>query len=405
MIFKNAGISIVLMKNISFTYGDPDIGFAKHPQTRYDRAYINDEKEKKLMKKTLSVILAAAITLSLAACSGNSGTTASGETAPAATSAAGAKEDTSASPAPDAGPVWPTTKTVEIICPASAGGLTDSAARIWANYLGTRFPDTSFIVNNDNTGNGTVAMETVRNSPDTDGSVLMFYNTGILLAEYTGAYKHSLLNDFQFCTVAYSTSPDGFMLCVAGDSSFQTMEDLTAAIKASPGTLVTGVQNGSTRQFLAGAMKAATGTDFKTVDSGSEADTITALLGGNLDFAFIQAGNAVQYQETGDMRILGICQPERSENYPDVPTMDEQGFDGMNLNALQIVAGPRDMPVDVAEAIAATMEGYAQDETVRNALANMKVAYPDYVDRDASLKLVEDTNQLFGEAAKALGYQ
>ena len=35
----------------------------------------------------------------------------------------------------------------------------------------------------------------------------------------------------------------------------------------------------------------------------------------------------------------------------------------------------------------------------------MKVAYPDYVDRDASLKLVEDTNQLFGEAAKALGYQ
>lgn len=105
------------------------------------------------------------------------------------------------------------------------------------------------------------------------------------------------------------------------------------------------------------------------------------------------------------MRILGICQPERSENYPDVPTMDEQGFEGMNLNALQIVAGPRDMPVDVAEAIAATMEGYAQDETVRNALANMKVAYPDYVDRDASLKLVEDTNQLFGEAAKALGYQ
>ena len=61
--------------------------------------------------------------------------------------------------------------------------------------------------------------------------------------------------------------------------------------------------------------------------------------------------------------------------------------------------------MDVAEAIAATMEGYAQDETVRNALANMKVAYPDYVDRDASLKLVEDTNQLFGEAAEALGYQ
>ncbi|MCI8576707.1 MAG: tripartite tricarboxylate transporter substrate binding protein [Lachnospiraceae bacterium] len=350
------------------------------------------------MKKTVSVILAAAVTLSLAACSGNSGSpSANGDTTATTAASAGGENK-------DAKPVWPTTKTVEIICPASAGGLTDSAARIWANYLSSQFPNTNFIVNNDNTGNGTVAMETVRNSPETDGSVLMFYNTGILLAEYTGAYKHNLLNDFQFCTVAYSTSPDGFMLCVAGDSPFHTMDDLAGAIEAAPGTLVTGIQNGSTRQFLAGAMRAATGTDFKTVDSGSEADTITALLGGNIDFAFIQAGNAVQYQEAGDMRILGICQPQRSENYPDVPTMDEQGYSGMNLNALQIVAGPRDMPEEVAEAIAATMEGYAQDETVQNALTNMKVAYPAYVNRDECLKMVEETSQLFKEAAEALGY-
>lgn len=104
------------------------------------------------------------------------------------------------------------------------------------------------------------------------------------------------------------------------------------------------------------------------------------------------------------MKVLGICQPERSENYPDVPTMDEQGFTGMNLNALQIVAGPKGMSDEIAEAIAATMEGYVTDETVQNALANMKVGYPEYVTREECLKLVEETNEIFGEAASALGY-
>lgn len=353
------------------------------------------------MKKLLTATIITAAALSMAACSGNTGKT---EEKAVTTTAAETKSGESAAEQATEEAAWPTTKTVEIICPASAGGLTDSAARIWANYLGAKFPDTSFVVNNDNTGNGTVAMETIRNSSETDGSELLFYNTGMLLANYTGSYKYSLFDDFNFCTVGYSTNPDGFMLCVAGESPYNTMEDLVNAIKAAPGTLVTGAQNGSTRQFLAGAMKAATETDFKTVDTGSEADTITALLGGNIDFAFVQAGNASQYQETGDMKILGICQAERSKNYPDVATMDEQGYDGMNLNALQIVAGPKGMSDEVAEAIAATMEGYAQDETVQSALANMKVAYPEYVNREDSRKLVEETNVIFGEAAKALGY-
>lgn len=354
------------------------------------------------MKKLLSVAMAAAMVFSLTACSG--GNAESSKTG-GVTKSEEAAENTAEKDAGDdtATAAWPSTKNVEIICPASAGGLTDSAARIWANYLSTQYPKTNFIVSNDNTGNGTVAMETVRNSQDTDGSVLLFYNTGILLANYTGAYEHSLFDEFNFCTVGYSTTPDGFVLCVAGDSDYETAEDLMNAIKAAPGTLVTGIQNGSTRQFLAGAMKAATGTEFKTVDTGAEADTITALLGGNIDFAFIQAGNAAQYEETGDMTILGICQAERSENYKEIPTMDEQGFEGMNLNALQVIAGPKDMPEEIAEAVAATMEGYAQDETVKNALANMKVSY-EYTNREDSRRLVEETNEIFGEAAKALGY-
>lgn len=339
------------------------------------------------MKKVLSVVLAAAIVWGIAGCSGTST----------------AENTETKAEASDNHAVWPTTKTVEIICPASAGGLTDGAARIWANYLSTQFPDTNFIVNNDNTGNGTVAMEAVRNATELDGSTILFYNTGMLLANYTGAYKYSLFEDFNFCTIGYSDKPDGFMLCVEGTAPYKTVDELVAEIEANPGKIVTGIQNGSTRQFLAGAFKASSGGDFKMVDTGAEADTVTSLLGGNIQFAFVQASNAKQYAETGDMRILGICQQERSENYPDIPTLTELGYDGMDLNALQIIAGPKGMSDDIAEAIAAAMEGYANDEAVQKSLANLKVSYT-YTNRADSLEMVKRTNDNFANAAKALGY-
>ena len=74
------------------------------------------------MRKVLSVILAAGLALGLTACSGGGGTT---DTTAANTSESTAAESSEAKE--ESGErVWPTTKNVEIICPASAGGLTDS---------------------------------------------------------------------------------------------------------------------------------------------------------------------------------------------------------------------------------------------------------------------------------------
>ncbi len=360
-----------------------------------------------MKKRVLAVAASFIASIGLVACSGASstnsatGTSSSGKEEAAVTTAAGDAADT----AEDAEKAaeWPASKTINIICPASAGGATDSAARIWASYLTEAYKGTNFIVQNDNTGNGTVAMEKVRNSKNTDGSDLLFYNTGMLLANHTGAYDYSLFDDFKFITIGFTTTPDGFELCVPADSKYTNMQDLVDDMKSNPGTLITGIQNGSTRQFLAGAMKAATDTDFKMVDTGSEADTITALLGGNINFAFIQPSNAKQYIENGDLKALAICQDERSENYPDIPTTKEQGYDNINVNSYQLVVGPKDMSDATANAIAETMKGYAENATVADTLGKMNVKYT-YTSREDCLKMVQDADKVYTDAAKAIGY-
>ena len=92
------------------------------------------------MKKTLSMILLIAIMLLCVACGSKS--------------------------ANDA--VWPTTKTVEIYTPLSAGGGTDLYARVLTEHL-TEKTGVNFVVVNQTEGGGAIAYNEVKNA-DTDGS-------------------------------------------------------------------------------------------------------------------------------------------------------------------------------------------------------------------------------------------
>ena len=58
-------------------------------------------------------------------------------------------------------------------------------------------------------------------------------------------------------------------------------------------------------------------------------EVVTALVGGQLQMAFLTASNAAQIRD-GLLRPLGITAPQRAASFPDVPTMEEAGVDGMS---------------------------------------------------------------------------
>lgn len=297
------------------------------------------------MKKIFAMILAAALVLGLVACgSGSSGAANTpapqkSETAPAANGGSAASS-------------WPS-DTVSMYVPAKAGGGTDMMARLFIQGM-SEANGANYIVVNDVTGGGTVAAETVRNAKP-DGLNLLMYHTGLCTSIASGQYAHTL-DDFTICGM-FITAPEEATgaVFVPGNSPFNTMEELVAYAQAHPGELMCGMQNGSSSQLITGLLEQALNIDCTQVEAGSNADKVTALMGNQIDFCFMNTTGNDQYVKSGDLKCLvqwGAEGAVRSEMFPDVPLLEElyPDVDMPRLDMYGYIAGPKSLSeADVAE--------------------------------------------------------
>ena len=231
-----------------------------------------------------------AAALGLTACGGSSSSTAASGSASAAGSTASA-----------GGSNWPT-DTVSFYVPAKAGGGTDMTARVFLQGINEVHPG-NYIVVNDVTGGGTVAAENVRNAKP-DGLNLLAYHTGLCTSIASGQYAHDL-SEFTICGM-FITVPDEATggLFVPGNSKFDKLEDLIAYGKEHPGELMAGMQNGSSTQLIEVLFEKEFDFQATMVDAGSNADKVTALMGNQIDYCFMNTTGNDQYVQSGDLKCL-----------------------------------------------------------------------------------------------------
>lgn len=341
------------------------------------------------MKRFVSYALSLMMLLTLFAC-GN-------QTSQSSSSAAASSSQESASVE---AVEWPTAKNITLLCAASAGGNTDAQCRIFADYMNRTYPDHNFVVENDGAGGGVVAFEKVRNA-EPDGTLLLFYHNGLDIMRAIGRYEYSM-SDFTLLGQMVDQQ-NAYFLVVPAASPYQTVEDLVNDALANPGKVTFGVQLAASRQMLIGSFLAATGADITNIDTGAEADTITQLLGNNVDFSFITYNNSKNYAEAGDLRILAYCGDERLESDPDIPTIKEFYPDFENCFNIPFLLGPTGMDPALAEAINASFKDMGNDEAVQTAYGNMQQTFG-WFDLETTQKQFEEQLEVIEVAAKALGY-
>lgn len=334
------------------------------------------------MKKFLALLLSLAMTVALTAC---------GEKA-----SEPSKEGDDQTKAVE----WPTAKNITILCAASPGGNTDAQCRIWADYMNRTYSGHNFVVENDSTGNGVVAFEKVRNA-EPDGTTLLWYHNGLDIMRAIGRYDYSM-SDFTLLGQMVDQQ-FAYFLVVDADSKYQTMEELVNDALATPGKVTFGVQLAASRQMLIGGFIAATGADINCIDTGAEADTISQVMGGNVDFSFISYNNSMNYQEAGELRILAYCGDERLDTCPDVRTIKEVYPDFNNCFNIPYLLGPTGMDSALAEAINASFKDMGEDSAVQEAYGNMKQTFS-WFDLPTVEKLFNEQVEVINVAAKALGY-
>lgn len=266
----------------------------------------------------MAVLIASAVVTAgaLAGCSGSSETA---QTKAQAETKADSEKAGSEEASDDTS--WPDS-TVSIVVGASAGGGTDLLARVFADQL-TQKLGQSFVVVNVTGAGGSNATNQVYDA-EPDGNTICFYHNAMIVNSVTNVTDYSF-EDFVPGPHVVTDAATG--LYVSAKAEYKTYPELIEYCKAHPGEVTVGVESAGYTYYMVKSFEKATGVQFKYVDVGSNADKMTALLGGHIDVVPCQYSTAKGYIESGDFVALGFPTEERSEIFPDVPTAKEQGVD------------------------------------------------------------------------------
>lgn len=219
---------------------------------------------------------------------------------------------------------WKPDRPVEFVVQAAAGGGSDLFARTVAEIMRKEgLVSVPVNVVNKPGGSGAVAyayMKTKHGDPHVIATATSSYLT-------TPIQGHSPVTYKDFTNTAVLCVED-YVAVVRTQSPYKTLKDLVEAARKKPnGIRIGGSSVGSSDNIIENRLEKAAGIQLNYIvfQSGGEANA--ALLGGSVDLAGPNPSEAAQLIEAGRLRPLAMFSPERLENWPDVPTAREQGYD------------------------------------------------------------------------------
>lgn len=234
-------------------------------------------------------------------------------------------------------------KPVRLVVPFAAGGAVDTVARALGQKLTESWKQPVLVDNRPGAG-GNIAADVVAKAPG-DGYTLLITTQGFAISP--GLYKKLPFDATRdFAPVTQLTSSFLVLVC-SPQLPARSIGDLIALAKSRPGTInygSTGV--GAPPHLLGEILKSTSAIDMLHVPYKGDAPLTQALLGGEVQVAFMPLAGVLPHIKSGRLRALGVSGKARSATMPDVPTFTEAGvpfeFTGW-LGIFAPAAAPREI--------------------------------------------------------------
>lgn len=253
--------------------------------------------------------------------------------------------------AAQSGAPWPN-RPIRLVIPWPPGQATDLAGRVIAQRLGERLGQPIVPENRAGAG-GTIGSDVVAKAAP-DGYTLLAGSSGPLtISPLLQRLPFDAQKDFTAIAML-GVSP--YLLVVKPDFPAQTTEQFIALLKARPGHYTFGSSgSGATAHLISEAFLAAAGVEALHVPFAGSAPSITALAGGQINFAIETMAATWPLVRQGALRALGISLAAGSSLAPDLQPFAKlpgalQGFDA---GAWLGMMGPANLPAPIAERLGA----------------------------------------------------
>ncbi len=238
-------------------------------------------------------------------------------------------------------------RPVRIIVPTGPGGGYDVMARIAADQLGARLGQSVFVENR--TGAGTIVGTQAAIAAAPDGYTLLAGGLSNIVFN-AGLYRtapYDALTQLVPVAIFYRLS---YIAVGSNTLPFTSVKDIIAAAKAKPGSInlaTAGVGTG--QQLTAVAFMKATDTKFIEVPYKGATAVYPDLIAGRVDLFFDSTAGAFPFVQSGKVKGFAILAPQRSKDMPDIPTMDEAGVNGLNVDSWIGLFAPAGTPKTVID--------------------------------------------------------
>jgi len=230
-------------------------------------------------------------------------------------------------------------KQIRMVIPFAPGGTTDLLARAVGQHMQETWGQV-VVADNRAGANGVVAAEIVAKAAG-DGYTLSTVAMGHAINPLI--YKklpYDGINDFTPISLL-ATFPQ--LVLVHPSLPVRTLQEFIDYARKAPKPLSYGSGGNGSSQHLAGALfvhMAGLAMTHVAYKGGNPAQL--DLMAGNLDMVIIQP-NAKEVVTSGKLRALAVSSPQRSPDYPDVPTVAEAGVPGYQSVAWYGLIGPKNM--------------------------------------------------------------
>jgi len=248
---------------------------------------------------------------------------------------------------------WPT-KPIKMVVPFTAGGSTDTVARIMSEKLTTRLGQPVVVENKAGAG-GALGSDFVAKSPP-DGYTLLV-GTSSTMAIAPWVYTKLPYNPTRDLAPVTLLGIADIIVVVNSNVPIRTTKQLLDYAKANPGKLTfASGGNGSISHLLGEYFKSMAKVDMLHVPYKGDAQMVTDLLGGQVNLAFGTAVAWLPHIKAGKVAAIAVTNPKRSTTLTDLPTLSESGVPGYEAVQWFGIAAPAGTPREVIQRLNAEIK-------------------------------------------------
>ncbi|RTZ48210.1 tripartite tricarboxylate transporter substrate binding protein [Candidimonas sp. SYP-B2681] len=287
-------------------------------------------------------------------------------------------------------------KPITIIVPYGPGGTTDIVGRALGESLARQLKQPVVIENKPGAAGSMGVIEMMNSKPD--GYRLTMAPVGIFRQPYLQQTRYDPIRDLSY--IASFLTYD-FMVTVAADSPFKTINELVAFAKKNPGAITYGTPGRFTgNQVVLAKLGKEQSIKFVHIPYKGDSEAIAALLGGHTHVAVV-TNSVLPFMRSGKVRVLATAADVRPDAFSEMPTMKEAGFNVEVPSPLGL-AGPKGMPTDIVNVLDRAVKSAMDEPAFQQVLQNYGVR-TFYMDNKVYTKFAETTFKAEKDIIESLG--